>query len=98
MAPQRASSPAGTAREADAPGRVEMQEPAVQHSDAPENGSSVDPERSKVEQLLRDAEIETVLGELDEELVALKPVKTRIREIAALLLVDKLRRELELSS
>jgi probable Rubsico expression protein CbbX len=75
-----------------------MQESDVQHSDAPVNGSSVDPERAKVEQLLRDAEIETVLGELDEELVALKPVKTRIREIAALLLVDKLRRELELSS
>jgi probable Rubsico expression protein CbbX len=85
------------ARAADARGRVAMQEPAVQQSDAPTNGS-VDPERSKVEQLLRDAEIETVLGELDEELVALKPVKTRIREIAALLLVDKLRRELELSS
>jgi probable Rubsico expression protein CbbX len=86
------------AREADAPGRVAMQEPAVQQSAAPSNGSSVDPERAKVEQLLRDAEIETVLGELDKELVALKPVKTRIREIAALLLVDKLRRELELSS
>jgi probable Rubsico expression protein CbbX len=84
------------AREADAP--VAMQEPAVQQSAAPSNGSSVDPERAKVEQLLRDAEIETVLGELDKELVALKPVKTRIREIAALLLVDKLRRELELSS
>jgi probable Rubsico expression protein CbbX len=85
------------ARAADARGRVAMQEPDVQQSDAPTNGS-VDPERSKVEQLLRDAEIETVLGELDQELVALKPVKTRIREIAALLLVDKLRRELELSS
>jgi probable Rubsico expression protein CbbX len=59
---------------------------------------SVDPERQQVEQLLRDAEIETVLAELDEQLIALTPVKTRIREIAALLLVDKLRRELELSS
>jgi probable Rubsico expression protein CbbX len=75
-----------------------MEQSVVQSSDAAANGGSVDPERSKVEQLLRDAEIETVLGELDVELVALKPVKTRIREIAALLLVDKLRRELELSS
>ena len=41
---------------------------------------------------LRDADIETVLAELDRELVALAPVKTRIREIAALLVVDRLRR------
>jgi probable Rubsico expression protein CbbX len=86
------------ARAADPAGRVVMQESAIQQSDAPTNGSSVDPERTKVEQLLRDAEIETVLGQLDEELIALKPVKTRIREIAALLLIDRLRRELELSS
>jgi probable Rubsico expression protein CbbX len=86
------------ARAADAAGRVVMQEPAIQQSGAPTNGAGVDPERSKVEQLLRDAEIETVLHQLDEELIALKPVKTRIREIAALLLIDRLRRELELSS
>jgi probable Rubsico expression protein CbbX len=86
------------ARAADAGGRVVMQESGIQQSGAPKNGSSVDPERSKVEQLLRDAEIETVLNQLDAELIALKPVKTRIREIAALLLIDRLRRELELSS
>jgi probable Rubsico expression protein CbbX len=74
-----------------------MLESAVQESGAPTNGSA-DPEHEKVKQLLRDAEIETVLGQLDEELVALAPVKTRIREIAALLLIDRLRRELELSS
>jgi probable Rubsico expression protein CbbX len=85
------------ARAADAAGRVTMQESAVQPSGAPAS-EGVDAEREKVEQLLRDAEIETVLGQLDDELVALTPVKTRIREIAALLLVDKLRRELELSS
>ncbi len=34
-----------------------------------------------------------VLAQLDRELVGLRPVKARIREIAALLLVDKLRRE-----
>jgi probable Rubsico expression protein CbbX len=74
-----------------------MQSSAVQQSDASVNGAG-EAERAKVEQLLRDAEIETVLGQLDEELVALAPVKTRIREIAALLLIDRLRRELELSS
>ena len=38
-------------------------------------------------------DIEGVLAQLDAELVALAPVKTRIREIAALLVVDRLRRE-----
>ena len=64
----------------------------------PSDGNVEAATREKVEQLLRDAEIETVLTQLDEELIALVPVKTRIREIAALLLVDRLRRELELSS
>ena len=37
-----------------------------------------------------------MLDQLDRELVGLAPVKSRIREIAALLLVDKLRRDLGL--
>ena len=48
--------------------------------------------------LLRDADIEAVLGELDRDLIALAPVKTRIREISALLVVDRLRREVGLDS
>jgi probable Rubsico expression protein CbbX len=48
--------------------------------------------------ILREAEIERVLDELDRELVALAPVKTRIREISALLVVDRLRRQAGLSS
>ncbi|MEA2773446.1 MAG: hypothetical protein QOD93_6408 [Acetobacteraceae bacterium] len=39
-----------------------------------------------------------VLEQLDRELVGLKPVKRRIREIAALLLVDKLRRDVGLTA
>jgi probable Rubsico expression protein CbbX len=42
--------------------------------------------------------IEEVLGQLDRELVALAPVKTRIREIAALLVIDQLRSEEGLNS
>jgi probable Rubsico expression protein CbbX len=42
--------------------------------------------------------IESVLSELDEELVGLGPVKERIREMAALLVIDKLRREAGLQS
>jgi probable Rubsico expression protein CbbX len=49
-------------------------------------------------QLLRDADIETVLAELGRELVALTPVKTRIREISALLVVDRVRRDAGLSA
>jgi probable Rubsico expression protein CbbX len=48
--------------------------------------------------ILGDADIEPVLDQLDAELVALAPVKTRIREISALLVVDRLRREVGLSS
>ena len=47
---------------------------------------------------LTEAGIEDVLTELDDELVGLAPVKTRIREIAALLLVERVRRKLGLSS
>jgi probable Rubsico expression protein CbbX len=43
-------------------------------------------------------EIEKILRILDEELVGLAPVKARIREIAALLLVDKLRKQLGITS
>jgi probable Rubsico expression protein CbbX len=39
-------------------------------------------------------DIAKILNLLDEELVGLAPVKARIREIAALLLIDKLRRNL----
>jgi probable Rubsico expression protein CbbX len=50
-----------------------------------------------VSALLADApavdDIEGVLAQLDADLVALEPVKTRIREIAALLVIDRLRRE-----
>jgi probable Rubsico expression protein CbbX len=48
---------------------------------------------------LEDAEaVESVLSELDRELVGLGPVKDRIREMAALLVIDKLRREAGLDS
>ena len=46
----------------------------------------------------RKTEIEKILNLLNEELVGLAPVKTRIREIAALLLIDKLRRNLGITA
>ena len=46
----------------------------------------------------RDSNVQEVLDKLDRELVGLKPVKTRIREVAALLLVDRVRKALNLTS
>ena len=43
-------------------------------------------------------DIKKTLDLLDEELVGLVPVKTRIREIAALLLVDQIRKQTGLSA
>jgi probable Rubsico expression protein CbbX len=43
-------------------------------------------------------DIESVLAQLDRELIALAPVKRRLREIAALLVVDGLRRQVGLTA
>ena len=51
-----------------------------------------------VAQVLADSQVETVLRELDDELVGLAPVKARIRDIAALLVIDKLRVNLGLTA
>lgn len=42
-------------------------------------------------------EIQSILDILDDELIGLIPVKTRIREISALLLIDRLRQKLGLT-
>jgi probable Rubsico expression protein CbbX len=46
----------------------------------------------------RDSHVGEVLDELDRELIGLVPVKSRIRDIAALLLIDRLRRDVGLSA
>jgi probable Rubsico expression protein CbbX len=51
-----------------------------------------------VSEVLQESQIMEVLQQLDQELVGLKPIKTRIREIAALLLVDRMRRSLGLAT
>jgi probable Rubsico expression protein CbbX len=53
---------------------------------------------SEARATLEDARVHDVLDELDRELVALSPVKTRIREIAALLVIDRLRENMGLSA
>jgi probable Rubsico expression protein CbbX len=47
---------------------------------------------------LSESQVADVLDELDAELVGLAPVKSRIRDICAFLLVDKLRSQLNLNS
>jgi probable Rubsico expression protein CbbX len=42
--------------------------------------------------------IEEILAQLDRELIGLKPVKTRIREIASLLLIERIRKRMGLAS
>ena len=51
-----------------------------------------------VQSVVRDSRVHEVLEQLDRELVALEPVKQRIREIAALLVIDRLREEMGLGS
>jgi probable Rubsico expression protein CbbX len=51
-----------------------------------------------VAEVLAQSQVESVLQELDRDLVGLVPVKERIRDIAALLVIDKLRINLGLNS
>ena len=48
--------------------------------------------------VLQESQVMEVLQKLDQELVGLKSVKTRIHEIAALLVVDRMRRSLGLTA
>jgi probable Rubsico expression protein CbbX len=51
-----------------------------------------------VAEVLAESQMEPVLAELERDLVGLEPVKQRIRDIAALLVIDKLRLNLGLSA
>ncbi|MBT9466625.1 CbbX protein [Hydrogenophaga sp.] len=51
-----------------------------------------------VNEVLAQSQVETVINELDRDLIGLVPVKQRIRDIAALLVIDKLRLNLGLQS
>ena len=51
-----------------------------------------------IEAVVRDSRVDEVLEQIDRELVALEPVKQRIREVAALLVIDRLRAEMGLGS
>jgi probable Rubsico expression protein CbbX len=59
---------------------------------------SPDDDSADVSAFLHESQIMEVLQQLDQELVGLTSVKTRIREIAALLIIDRMRRRLELTA
>ena len=57
-----------------------------------------DDARVDLDAVFEESRIQEVFDQLDRELIGLRPVKTRIREIAALLLVDHVRRQFNLAS
>jgi probable Rubsico expression protein CbbX len=63
---------------------------AAAQAPAPEPVATEEPPRTVAEVLAR-SQVTEVLDELDRDLVGLAPVKQRIRDIAALLVIDKLR-------
>ena len=70
---------------------------------AEESSSPPEPQLSSdatvdVDEERRSTAIDEILDGLDRELVGLEPVKTRIREIAALLLIDRLRNRFGIES
>lgn len=56
------------------------------------------PEELDLEESFQNSNIQSVLDQLDKELIGLTSVKTRIREIAAMLLVDKARGQMGIST
>ena len=66
--------------------------PGAPHAlDAPAEAASPAAAPRTVGEVLAQSQVEAVMDELDRDLIGLAPVKQRIRDIAALLVVDKLR-------
>ncbi|MFP4615693.1 MAG: CbbX protein [Thiohalorhabdus sp.] len=65
---------------------------------APSGGEPPDDTPIDLEEELQASNVQEVLDKLDHELIGLAPVKRRIREIAALLLVDRARKQMQLTT
>ena len=59
---------------------------------------AVSEDKADVQKVVKDSRVNEVLEEMDRNLVGLQAVKRRIREMAALLVIDKLRNEMGLTS
>jgi probable Rubsico expression protein CbbX len=68
--------------------------------DATPDAAAPQPDNTPVnlEAAFEGAQVHEVLEQLDRELIGLQPVKTRIREIAALLVVDRARKQVGLAT
>src|ERR671921_1028382 len=58
----------------------------------------VSDDKADVQKVVKDSRVHEVLDDIDRNLVGLKAVKRRIREMAALLVIDRLRNEMGLTS
>ena len=77
--------------------RWQMNGSAGPSAAAQDAGETPPIERIDLRREFAEVGIGEVLDQLDRELVGLKPVKTRIREIASLLLIERLRKRLGLT-
>ena len=77
---------------------VPAPEPATRDSEQPTTSDEVAPVTIDLAREYDDAGIAEVLDSLDRDLVGLAPVKLRVREIAALLLVERVRERMGLSA
>ena len=66
-----------------------MSEPIAKLAGIADEGVAL---RVDLNALLADSQVNEVLDELDEALIGLKPVKTRVRDIASLLLIERARK------
>jgi probable Rubsico expression protein CbbX len=64
----------------------------------PEAAAGIKATPHTVDAVLRESQVETVLADLERDLVGLAPIKHRIRDIAALLVIDRLRLRLGLQA
>ena len=74
-------------------------DPTEADANGPEaNAPQPDNTPVNLEAAFEGAQVHEVLEQLDQELIGLRPVKTRIREIAALLVVDRARKQVGLAT
>jgi len=88
----------GDAPAADVPRGVGEAADARAGAAAAAGADTVAPAPRTVGEVLAQSQVEAVFAELERDLVGLAPVKQRIRDIAALLVIDKLRMNLGLAA
>jgi probable Rubsico expression protein CbbX len=73
-------------------------EPHARPAGSSEPQQAPDDTPVNLEAAFEGAQVQQVLEQLDQELIGLRPVKTRIREIAALLVVERARKQVGLAT